>query len=307
MTIGVQSSRLHERDLCACGAGVIYGSFGPVSLSHVCSALNSGAGAVGWRRPGVFGYHVFGSRSGLNLEVDWEVGRANWADSGKTSASSDANGIGQSYAGNGGDPYGFNLGEASGLPAVEARVVIADGTLLQAFVAGHYSKVDRSGFGAVSGDTGTQDLLVLAGSGGAKAVIGPATLAGAAYAGRNPAPLGGAFLQFQGNSAGNVAAYGGWAQVGLDLIGGFSAWAFAGFEKLDEKQAIAAKFTKLRNVNTTLVLRYRLGDYAVSAEWVRLRTRLHVYASSTVSEADARAIGGDFTGNQWLLTANYSF
>lgn len=283
----------------------------PVSLSHVGGAsLGSGAGGVGWRRPSVSGYHRLGSRAGTNVEVAWLVGRSNWANSGKVAGSTaDVNGTGQQTIGAGGDAYGISLGAASGLPAVQARVTVAHASSLSAFVAGHWSSVDRSGVGAhSSAATDNSDLKVVAATAGAKATLGPLTLLASGYAGKNLAPIGGAFLQFQPNAAGDVRELGGFAQVGVNVTSRLALWAFGGFAKVNELDGVEARFSRLRNVNTTGSVIWRdPSGLALSAEWIHLRTLTRVYPSATVTDSAAAAASGELRGNQWNLTANYYF
>ncbi len=301
----------------------------PVSLAHIAFPYSYGAGNIGWRRPGIFGFHTVGDKKATNLEFAWEVGRSQWADSGSAPATCTVtgtgtctvtpvgNGIGQNTVGSSGDAYGFSLGEASGLPAVEARLMLADGANWSLFSTGHWQRIDRSGVGA--GPTTTpagisSDLDVIAVNAGAKLKAGPLQLAATGFVGKNLAPLVGNFLQFQANNVGDIHAKGGWVQAGLNLTQQISAWGFIGAELPNETEAIAAHLGKIRNVTSVGMLQYRdsvkvaglASDYAIAAEWVHMNTRLRTYASATSSAAEA-ALSGDVGGNQWMLTGNYFF
>jgi hypothetical protein len=276
----------------------------PVSLAHIAFPYGYGAGNIGWRRPGLFGFHNFGDPKGSRFELAWEVGRSQWADSGALATNpATGNGIGQSTVGSGGDKYGFSLGEASGLPAVEARLTWSAGNAFTIFTTGHWQRIDRSGVDASppagpAGTTTNTDLDVVAVNAGAKIVAGPLTLAATGFTGKNLAPLVGDFLQFQANTVGDVHEMGGWVQAGLNFTKELSVWGFIGTDKPDQEDAIAAGYTKVQNVTTTGLLQYRDGGYAVGFELI------HFY---TKTRGGTRALDANLDGNQYMLTTNYFF
>jgi hypothetical protein len=49
----------------------------PQSLRGIAVPMTYTAGTVGWRQPGIFGYHTFGSDT--NFEFAWSVQRSGWA------------------------------------------------------------------------------------------------------------------------------------------------------------------------------------------------------------------------------------
>lgn len=304
----------------------------PASLAHIAFPYSYGAGNIGWRRPGIFGFHTFGEKKGLNLEFAWEVGRSQWADAGNpattctvagaagatcTVANGAINGIGQNTVGVGGDAYGFSLGEASGLPAFEARLMLASGAQWSLFTTGHYQKVDRSGVGGGSfvqrGGVNT-DMETIAVNAGAKATVGPLSLAATGFTGKNLAPLIGQFLQFQANNVGDIHAMGGWVQAGLNFTKQLSLWGFIGAEVPNEREATDAHLVRLRNVTTVGMLQYRdsvkvggvSSDYAIAFELVHFNTRTRTYVAAT-GPAAVNALSGDLEGNQYMLTGNYFF
>jgi hypothetical protein len=116
----------------------------PTSLSHIAFPIGYFTGNIGWRRPGLFGFYNLPVAPDGQAELAAEVGRSQWADLG--AATNAPNGIGGATTG---DPGGFNLGEASGGPAVQGRISLAYAKYLTAFVATHYQNIDRSGYGAV--------------------------------------------------------------------------------------------------------------------------------------------------------------
>lgn len=301
----------------------------PVSLAHIAFPYSYGAGNIGWRRPGIWGNHTIGDKKGLNFEFAWEVGRSQWTDSGTASATCTVtatgtctvtpvgNGIGQNTVGAGGDPYGFSLGEASGLPAVEARATLSDGTNWQIFTTGHWQRADRTGVGAgpTTNAIGvSSDIDTVALNAGGKIKAGPLSLAAIGFVGKNLAPLVGQFLQFQGNGFGDVHDKGGWVQAGLNLTKQISVWGFVGAELPNEAEAVTAGFTKLRNITTTGMLQYRdsvkvnniASDYAIAFEWIHFNTRTRTYSATLPGGFDP-TLSGDIGGNQWILTGNYFF
>jgi hypothetical protein len=306
----------------------------PASLAHIAFPYSYGAGNIGWRRPGIFGFYTYGEKKGLNVEFAGELGRSQWADSGATAcsvtgavpappggtvtcASGAINGIAQNTVGASGDPYGFSLGEASGLPAFEARVMVADGTKWSAFVTGHYQKADRSGVGVAPTTTASgisSDIETIAMNIGGKYNYGPLSLAATGFVGKNLAPLIGNFLQFQANNVGDIHAKGGWVQAGFNFTKQISVWGFIGAEVPTEAEAIAAHLGKLRNVTTVGMLQYRdsvkvggvASDYAIGFEFVHMNTRTRTYTTSTGTAAND-ALSGDLSGNQYILSGNYFF
>lgn len=269
----------------------------PTSLAHIAFPFGYESGNIGWRRPGIFGFHgVEIGGPGSKVEFAWEVGRSQWQDAG---------GIGNqtvtpsTTAGGTGDRFGFSLGEASGLPAVEARLMLTMGTA-SFFTTGHWQKVDRTGVGIPDVAT-VKDLDVIAGNVGGKVVAGPITLAATGYIGKNLAPLLGSVLQFQGITAGNIREKGGWVQAGLNLTKEFSVWGYLGQAKPDEadmRAALPAVGTRLRNTTIASLVQYRSGGYAIGAEYVRFITKY------IVAPTNPNAFGA---GSQYILTGLYFF
>lgn len=285
----------------------------PVSLAHIAYPYSYGSGTLGWRRPAIWGYHTFGdikSKDSTKVEVAWEVGRSQFADGGAIgSASCTAvapcwgNGIGQHIVGATGDNYGFNLGEASGLPAVEARVTLLGGQKYMVWLAGHWNRIDKNGAGVASetfanGVSSDQDVLV--GNVGTKIVVGPLTVAGTGYYGKNVGTLIGDFLQFTTGTTGDVHSYGAWGQAGFNFTKELSVWGFIGVEAPNRQEAIDAKFTKLQQVTSSALLQYRDGGYAVGFEWVHMHTTTN--AANTPAGYD-----NVVDGNQYIISANYFF
>src|SRR5436305_10773636 len=83
------------------------GSFIPVSLAHIAFPVGLGASMIGWRFPGVFLFHDLTPTSPLKLQLEVAA----------------LKGTGPTTSGNARDSTNnIGIGEASGLPQVEARV-----------------------------------------------------------------------------------------------------------------------------------------------------------------------------------------
>lgn len=290
----------------------------PVSLAHIAFPIGYGTGNIGWRRVGLFGYHTFGdisNKDSTKVEFAWEVGSSNWNDSGAPgpitvagcatapcgTVAQPTNGIGQQVVGAAGDAWGNNYAAASAIPAVQARLTLLGGQNYSVFVGGHYSRLDRNGMN-VAGNTVTggisSDMDIVAGFAGLKLALGPLTIAGTGFTGKNLAPLVGELIQFQANTVGDVHEYGFWGQIGLNFTKELSLWAFGGAEVPNRPDAIAAKFTRLQNVTTSALLQYRDGGYAMGLEWVHFHTTTAPAAGFTDTAID---------GNQFLFTGLYFF
>jgi hypothetical protein len=311
----------------------------PTSLSHIGFPLGYFTGNLGWRRPGIFGFHVFPVSSDLKLEGAWEVGRSQWADSAacvaNPAAATSCSGIGGGAAGTGG---GINWGEASSAPAVEGRVSATYSKYLTAFVGAHWNQVDLSGYGSgasTAGDPTVKTINVVAYNAGAKFTYGLSsgmslTLAATGFTGQNVYPLVANFttgnapnattnfgtfrLGFNGEDI-NTMGY--WAQGGFNVTKELSLWAFYGQQKIDEKDLVrsfgasataAVTATAFENATTNVILMYRDGGYGLSAEWINFATK---YGSAV--DRTAAAPGTKFTttrtakSDQYMLTANYFF
>lgn len=303
----------------------------PVSLAHIAFPVAYGSGTIGWRRPGIWGYHTFGDatdKDATKLNFAWTVGRSQWNDSGSQlancapvagvtpasatcSVATVGNGIGQSstgssLAGGSGDIYGNNLGANSGLPSFQARLSVLGGQNYSAWVTGYWSRVKRSGTDiSPTLPNGGIDLDTVAGVVGAKGSYGPLTLAGTVYTGKNLGSLVAAFIQFQPLNRGDVHEWGGWAQAGWNFTKQLSLWGYIGTEQLNRNEARDAGFTVLGNVASGGMLQFRNGGWAAGLEVYHWRTTTVVPASTaTVSTAGwASAL----EGNQVLLSGNYFF
>ena len=148
---------------------------------------------------------------------------------------------------------GTGLGEASGLPQIEARATYAMGKLLGINVTGHWNSVDPSNLGAgptgVCGTTGTTPKGTAAGCDNKTVYavglnfrlnLQPFILQGGGFTGQNTSPLLGEIVQFPDLGAGDVSDWGAWAQAGFMLTKELGVYAFAGTEHPDPDAAKAA-------------------------------------------------------------------
>ncbi len=266
----------------------------PYSLSHIAFPLGFETGNVGWRRPGIWGYHTMPIED-MKLEFAWMIGRSQWADAATAIGTSTYNA-----------PANISDAEASSLPAIEGRLTLTSKNFT-IWGAGHWNRVDLNGVGTVGGNK----VDVTAGAGGLKIAFEPITLAGCGFYGKNTGPLVGNLFQFQGGAATatapaaaafhDVSAWGFWAQAGLNFTKELSLWAFYGMQKPKQDEAKTAEFARLQNNVANVFLQYRDGGYAIAAEWINFKTKTATYASGAFVSSE------NFKTNQYMLTANYFF
>jgi hypothetical protein len=278
----------------------------PVSLSHIAFPIGYATGNIGWRRPGIWAFHNLALAPDMKLELAGMVGRSSYQDA--------AAAVGDNYTGR---TNRTTFGEASGLPALEARATITFKTLLTAFVSGHWNRVDLNGLGT----SGSADIDVAAVNGGAKVVYGPLTVAATAFTGKNTGPLLGNLVQvpipvtaaagppavpaltLQTIADTDVNSFGYWAQVGFNFTKELSAWGFYGQQKPDQADAKKLQFARLDNKTTNVMLQYREGGYGLSVEWLNFKTTNAAYDGTS----GAFTAKTDVTTNQYIATATYFF
>lgn len=262
----------------------------PVSLSHIAFPLGYGTGNLGWRRPGIWGFHNFKAAPELSLELAWMVGRSQWNDAAATIGGNAST-----------QPSGLNQGVASSIPAIEARATATYGKLLTAWVAGHYNQVDLNGVGTGGGES----LDVQALAAGAKVTFGPATLAATGFYGQNVGPLIANLAQFNLADE-DVSVYGYWAQAGFNITKELSAWALFGQQVPDEDDAKANGFARLENQTANVILQYRDGGMGYSLEWINFKTKNATY-DTTVPANPVFLRSANDRANQYIATATYFF
>jgi hypothetical protein len=245
----------------------------PQSLSHIAFPATYAAGTVGWRQPGLWGWHTFGDD--LKFELAWSVQKSGWAAT---------------------IPHeGIVDGVSSGLPAFEARGKVMMGKAFNMWLSGHWQTVDRNGPNQVSPPNSYNDLQTVLGTVGVNGNIGPIAYAGSAWYGKNAGPLLGSIIQFNPPTyQGNIFGWGAWGQVGMNATKNMSVWFTYGVDHPSYTDILAAGLTRLRNQNLVAMVRYQEGGFALGAEWLYNRT------------TDSRSVD-PLTGNQISITGNYYF
>jgi hypothetical protein len=315
----------------------------PTSLSHLAFPLGYFTGNLGWRRPGIFGFHTLGLGD-LKLEGAWEVGRSQWADSAgcvvsngtdAVAGSTACSGVGGAAAGPSG---GINYGEASSAPAIEGRVTATWAKLVTGFVAAHWNLVDLTGYGQQNGGEATSPtnhtMKVVAYNAGAKLTLPlpndmGLTVAGTGFYGNNVYPLvanmttgsapraGKNYGRFPvGFNGEDIPTWGYWAQAGLSFTKELSLWGFYGQQKVDEKKVVrsfgaaaaTASGTAFENATTNVILMYRDGGYGISAEWIGFQTKYGLTSDQAGAEPGTKFVTKRTAeSNQYMVTANYFF
>jgi hypothetical protein len=291
----------------------------PTSISHIAFPLGYYTGNIGWRRPGVFGYHTFQLPNEVKVEGAWEVGRAQWTDA------SDGGAAGVTIGGAAANQPGkINLGEASGAPAVEGRVTLSYAKFFTAFAGAHWQQIDAGGYGggAALGTSDKHTMNTTAYNGGVKIVVPvqgdvALTVQGTGFSGKNVGPLianmttSGTAFKFGPNGE-DVSTTGYWGQAGLNLTKEFSVWGFYGNQAIDKKDFATAKFNvagaapaAYENTTTNLLAMYREGGIGFSAEWINFQTK-YATAGGTSAAAPITA-SATAKSDQYMFTANYFF
>jgi hypothetical protein len=221
----------------------------PQSLRGIAVPMSYTAGTVGWRQPGIWGYHTFGGD--VRFEFAWSIQRSGWANSLQIS--------------------NFNAGVASGLPAFEARGKLSFGKVLDFWIAGHWQQSDRNGAGVLANDAQMTTITTTLGTVGLKLDLGMLVLQGSAWYGKNAAPVWGSFFTFS-TTAQDIFGYGGWAQIGLVFTKEFSVWYMYGIDHPSYSDIFAVNGATLRNQNGVAMIRYQTGGFAFGVEWLNSRT-----------------------------------
>jgi len=282
--------------------------FIPASASHIGVPLGYGAGQLGWRTPGVTYLHKFALQNDMRVDVHLQLNRNSWIDNAPIC------GAGQAPANANCLPSGISLGEASTLPQFEARVVFTSGKApspwpyypasdVTIYAIGHWDQKDLSGVGA---NAPTRDTLTtLIGDLGFKVSLGPLIVAANAWYGKNSGAVYGNMIQLQAPNVPNVPdvyGFGAWGQVGFSLSKQTSLWAFGGIDQPKEAEAIAAGFTRLKNVQVAAQVAYKEGPFAIGLELLHIWTKNYVPPTAMTAASSVT-----FEGNQPMATVNYFF
>ena len=294
------------------------------SASHTGTPLGYGAGQLGWRSPGITYLHRFTLSEDTQLDIGLQINRNSWIDNLPPCPPGAAPPVVASCL-----PSGVSLGEASGLPQFEARLMLSGGkapspwplyapNVWQVYVVGHWDQKDVSGIGATAPTAlppGTpfngvlrdsMDTLVF--EGGFQLRLGPILGAANGWAGKNSGNVYGNLLQMQLPSAPDVSGMGGWGQLGFSFTPEISLWMFGGVDKPNRDEAQRAGFTRVQNLQLAGMLAYVEGPIVIGLEYLYISTDSlvtmqpppGVMAPPTVSVQTA-------DGNQVALTLGYSF
>jgi len=275
---------------------VLLAGFFPATVGHIANPFALGAGLLFSREQMVEFFYTVRAPNDMRIELAAQVMKP----------TSNASKL---------DPVsGLSYAESSGLPGVEGRVRLVVPKLLEAFVAGHWNRIDRDGMR----DTGslparfTSHQTVAAGNLGAKLTLGRLTVQGQAFVGKN--------IGYQSNfnpvpdvGQGDLREWGAWGQVGYNITPELSAWAFIGTDhpSYDDVKALATSGTdlatsnatwKLQNTTTHAMLRYQEGGYALGLEYLHMITH---YVANPGNSAASK--GGVLEGNQLMLSGMYFF
>ncbi|HXX30710.1 MAG TPA: hypothetical protein VEJ89_08330 [Myxococcaceae bacterium] len=278
----------------------------PESVAHVAFPLGFGSGLVGWRYPGVWFFQTFCFDSAKNntLEFAASATRTGWTDAPAAYGDNTPNAAT--------NPYYLGLGDASGIPQLEARLVLnlkSPGFGFTFGLLGHYDWKDLSGVGRGVGVAPPGCSATSCTGGGttqrynningemfetyARFVIGPVTAWGGYNRSRAEGGIIASVLQY-----GDILSYGWWAQLGLNLTRELSIWGWAGEENPDDamvrrwlaKPAITggpasgtptvAANGIVQNNTYAAMIRYMDNNYAMGLEWVNFYTQYTAYPAT---------------------------
>jgi hypothetical protein len=277
----------------------------PASASHIGVPLGYAAGQLGWRTPAVTYLHKMSVGNDTKLDLHLQINRNSWIDNFPVCGP----GMAPPAAGANCLPAGISMGEASGLPQVEGRLILSGGkapspwpyyppNVWMVYLVGHWDQKDLSGVGARAAGSARDTMQTVVGALGAKATLGPFVLAANGWYGKNAGGVYGHVIQMQVPSAPDVSGFGAWGQLGFSASKELSFWAFGGIDKPNEADAKAASLTRLQNVQVAGQVAYKDGPYVLSLELLHVWTKNYVAATDTTTTLE---------GNQPTLTALYFF
>jgi hypothetical protein len=290
----------------------------PASASHIGVPLGYGAGALGWRTPGVTYFQKVPLKGEMKLDLALQLNRNSWIDN------EPACGTGQNPAtGTNCLPFGISMGEASGLPQVEARALLSSGKTespwapyyanndWQVYLVGHWDQKSLGGVGPslpaqnAAGTALRNTLQTYVGELGFKVKAGPVLVAGNGWYGMNSGGVFGNLLQMQlptvAAEGHDVSGFGAWGQLGVNITKELAVWGFGGIDQPNQDDARAAGFSRLRNIQVAGMVSYRDGPYAIAAEF------LHIWTDTAApTMADPKAVA-TAEGNQPSASVIYFF
>ncbi len=271
------------------------------------ATLGYGGGQLGWRSPGITYSHRFMLSAETILDVAVQMNRNSWADNVAVCPSGAAPPAVNCL------PYGVSLGEA-GLPQFQGRLMLMGGreespfphyapTVWQAHIVGHWDQKDLSGIGnvAVAPLRDAMDTWVV--EAGGKLKLGPVLIAANGWYGQNAGNVYGNLFQMAAPDKQDVKGFGVWSQLGVSFTKQLSLWFFFGIDQPDREDALAAAFTRIRNIQLSGMFAYVEGPLIVSLEWFRVATT----SVSAPTPPAVEPVETTTTGNQPSVTVAYSF
>lgn len=252
----------------------------PESYTHIAFPPALAVGIVGWRFPGI----VWSRELGLQGGSDWRL---------------DLGAFEGSWNGPGNDINAGTAGNAGFHPQMEARLHVEDGGLLWYAVI-HYSREDLTGVGGTAPTLLATSISSHAYEGGLRWQSEHWILHAGAYAGRGLGAEFGALVQF-----GDIAEWGGYAQLGYKLTPAWALYGSYGRVLPDQKEVIvwippsAATPSLLGSRQFAADLLYSDGPWGVGLEWLRAVTR---YTADPAGRSTAET-----AGEQWSVSALFHF
>ncbi len=256
------------------------------SLCHIAFPLGYGSGGkLGWRYPGIFlKYLITDADAPVVAKMDFAIMRGSWS----------------------------GLAGQQGLPQAELRFDVGSAkkakTKWNLYLAGHVDQKDMNGTALNEEDTDT--LTGYAGQVGAMLKTGRLLLHGNAYYGRAIGQQFGHLLQL-----GDIRGWGGWAQIGVDIVDGLTAYVFYGVSDPDDTDIanallmdgdgnwVADASAKERNQQIAVAIHYTIESLVVGMEYFRADLD-HVTVDSAASSDFQR---GTAEGQQVSLNVLYKF
>jgi hypothetical protein len=277
------------------------------------ATLGYGAGQLGWRAPGVMYSHKFKLGEDANLDAAVQLNRNSWIDNAPICPATLTPPVTNCL------PSGVSLGEASLLPQVEARLLFSGGkeespfphyapTVWQFHIVGHWDQKDLSGVGNVAPPNLRDSMTTYAIEVGGKLKLGPVLIAANGWYGQNAGGVYGHMFQMQFPDKPDVTGFGAWGQAGFSLSRAFSLWAFAGIDRPNRAEAIAAGFARLQNIQLCGMLAYTEGPLVITLEWFNVATTSYIPGAAATATAPATVPQElTFRGNQPSVTLAYNF
>ena len=263
----------------------------PESMGHMAFPVTYFNGMLGWREPGVGYFHTI-PLEGSKLELAVQLMKSDWrnpTDFGMPTT----------------NDLNVDYGQLSGWLGVEGRVKWTSENVT-AFVSGHYNHVEGTHAGSLVAApmmVPDRNWDVVAGVAGVKVTLGPLTVAGSAYVGKNLAPLLGELLQFVQTN--DVNEWGLWAQVGYNVTKNLNLSIVGGGSQLDTGDVEGAGGGRLYSDVLGGMVRYQDAGFAVGPEFYHIWTKT-ITAAGNDMPAGAGA-PGELNANQFMLSGMYFF